>query len=111
MRLTPALLADIFMGKVTKWNDPAMKRANPDMELPDLDIQVVHRSDGSGTTWIFTNYLSKVSPEWKSQVGNDTSVGWPCGVGGKGNPGVAALVQRRRAPSATSSTPTASRTR
>ncbi len=96
MRLTPALLADIYLQKVTKWNDPAVKKVNPDMDLPDLDIQVVHRSDGSGTTWIFTNYLSKVSSDWKSQVGNSTSVGWPCGVGGKGNPGVAALVQQTK---------------
>jgi phosphate transport system substrate-binding protein len=96
MRLTHDLLANIYLHNVTKWNDPAVKKANPDMDLPDLDIQVVHRSDGSGTTWIFTNYLSKVSSTWKSQVGNDTSVGWPCGVGGKGNEGVAALVQQTK---------------
>jgi len=94
MRLTNEELADIFMGKIKRWNDPQIAKTNPDMKLPDKAIQVVHRSDGSGTTWIFTNYLSKVSPEWKNKVGNGKAVDWPTGVGGKGNPGVASYVQR-----------------
>ncbi len=94
MRLTPELLADIFLGEVKKWNDPALKEANPGVNLPDRAITVVHRSDGSGTTWIFTNYLDKVSPAWHSKVGADKAVSWPAGVGGKGNEGVAAYVQR-----------------
>lgn len=94
LNLTPELLADIYMGKITKWNDPKIAEVNPDLSLPDKDITVVHRADGSGTTWIFTNYLSKVSPEWKEKVGNDKAVQWPVGVGGKGNEGVAAYVGR-----------------
>ena len=81
-------VADIFLGKITKWNDPILTAANPDIKLPDQDIIVVHRSDGSGTTYIFTDYLSKVSQEWKDTVGNGTSVKWPVGLGGKGNEGV-----------------------
>lgn len=81
-------LADIYLGKITKWNDPVLTAANPDIPLPDIDIIVVHRSDGSGTTYIFTDYLSKISQEWKDTVGNATSVKWPVGLGGKGNEGV-----------------------
>jgi phosphate transport system substrate-binding protein len=93
LRFTGPLLADIFLGKVTKWNDPAIAAANPGIEdLPESDIVVVHRSDGSGTTYIWVDYLSKVSPEWKQRVGLATSVQWPVGVGGKGNEGVAAQV-------------------
>ena len=94
LRLTGPLLADIFMGKVAKWNDPAIAAANPGTTLPDLKINVVHRSDGSGTTFNFSNYLSKVSPDWKSKVGEGTSVQWPDGVGGKGNEGVASYVKQ-----------------
>jgi phosphate transport system substrate-binding protein len=88
------LVADIYMAKVTKWNDPAIAKLNPGLKLPDTDITVVHRSDGSGTTFTFCDYLSKVSPEWKEKVGANTSVAWPTGVGGKGNEGVASYVQR-----------------
>ncbi|WP_081662580.1 phosphate ABC transporter substrate-binding protein PstS [Thermithiobacillus tepidarius DSM 3134] len=88
------VLADIYLGKITQWNDPALKALNPRLPLPDMRINVVHRSDGSGTTFNFTNYLSKVSPEWKSKVGEGTAVSWPTGVGGKGNAGVAAYVQK-----------------
>lgn len=95
LKLSGTTLANIFLGKVTKWNDEAIKAENPDVKLPDLAISVVHRSDGSGTTWIFTNYLSKVSSEWKDKVGNDKVVQWPVeGAAGKGNEGVAAYVQR-----------------
>ena len=87
-------LADIYLGKVTKWNDPAIARLNPKVKLPNEAITVVHRSDGSGTTFNFTNYLSKVSPAWKSQVGDGTAVNWPVGIGGKGNAGVASYVQK-----------------
>jgi phosphate transport system substrate-binding protein len=87
-------VADIFLGKVTKWNDPAIAGQNPDAKLPDMDIVVVHRSDGSGTTYIFTDYLSKVSPDWKSKVGKGTSVSWPTGIGGKGNEGVSGQVKQ-----------------
>ena len=81
-------LADIFLGKITKWDDPAIKKLNPNVKLPSNAIVVVHRSDGSGTTFIFTNYLSKMSPDWKSNVGASTSVEWPVGLGAKGNEGV-----------------------
>lgn len=81
-------LADIYLGKIAKWNDPILTAANPDIKLPGKDIIVVHRSDGSGTTYIFTDFLSKASPEWKTKVGNSTSVQWPIGLGGKGNEGV-----------------------
>jgi len=94
LKLTGQLLADIFLGKVTKWNDPAIAKLNPRLKLPGRDITVVHRADGSGTTWIFTNYLDKVSAEWHQKVGTDKSVAWPTGVGGKGNEGVAAYVQQ-----------------
>jgi len=94
LHLTGPLLADIYLGKITKWNDAAIARVNPGVKLPDESISVVHRSDGSGTTFIWVNYLSKVSPEWKSKVGEGTSVNWPTGVGGKGNEGVASYVQR-----------------
>jgi len=87
-------LANIFLGKITMWNDAALKKLNPGVNLPDTSIVVVHRSDGSGTTFNFTNYLGKVSPEWASNVGSDTSVAWPTGIGGKGNAGVAAAVQQ-----------------
>lgn len=90
MKLTPTVLADIYLGKITKWNDPAVTQLNPGLKLPGSNINVVHRSDGSGTTFIFTHYLSQVSPEWQSKVGENTSVEWPLGVGGKGNEGVAA---------------------
>jgi phosphate transport system substrate-binding protein len=92
--LTGAQLADIYIGKIKKWNDPALQASNKGVNLPDQAISVVHRSDGSGTTFIFANYLSKVSAEWKEKVGQGTSVEWPVGVGGKGNEGVAAYVGR-----------------
>ena len=94
LKLTGAMLADIFLGKITKWNDAAIAGLNKGVALPDQDISVVHRADGSGTTFIWTNYLSKVSPEWKSKAGEGTSVAWPVGLGGKGNEGVASYVQR-----------------
>ena len=92
--LTGAQLADIYLGRIKKWNDPALQASNKGVKLPDQAISVVHRSDGSGTTFIFANYLSKVSPEWKDKVGQGTSVEWPSGVGGKGNEGVANYVGR-----------------
>ncbi|MFM2187951.1 MAG: phosphate transporter substrate-binding protein PstS [Pseudomonadota bacterium] len=94
VRLTGQLLGDIYLGKITKWNDPALTAINPGVPLPAADIQVVRRADGSGTSFIFTNYLSKVNAEWKSKVGEGTAVNWPVGAGGKGNEGVAAFVQR-----------------
>ena len=94
LKLTGALLADIYLGKITKWNDAAIKALNPTLPLPDELISPVRRADGSGTSFIFTNYLSKVSPEWKSKVGEGTAVNWPLGTGGKGNEGVAAYVGR-----------------
>ena len=94
VRFTGPLLADIFLGKLTKWNDPAIVALNEGVALPDLRITVVHRSDGSGTTFNFVNYLSKVSPEWKEKVGEGTTVVWPAGIGGKGNEGVAAYVKQ-----------------
>jgi phosphate transport system substrate-binding protein len=94
LRLTGALLADIYLGKITKWNDPAVAKLNAGLKLPDAEITVVHRSDGSGTTFIWVNYLSKVSDEWKQKVGEGTAVAWPAGVGGKGNEGVSSYVQR-----------------
>jgi phosphate transport system substrate-binding protein len=93
LTLNGEVLADIFLGKVKQWNDPKIAALNQNAKLPDTEIYVVHRSDGSGTSWIFTNYLSKVSPVWKEQVGNATSVHWPVGIGGKGNAGVAKAVQ------------------
>ncbi|MFC7300481.1 phosphate ABC transporter substrate-binding protein PstS [Cognatiluteimonas weifangensis] len=94
LRLTGPLIADIFLGKVATWNDPAIAALNPGVALPSSKINVVHRSDGSGTTFNFVNYLSKVSPAWKSTVGEGTSVQWPGGIGGKGNEGVAAYVKQ-----------------
>jgi phosphate transport system substrate-binding protein len=94
IKLTGPVLADIYLGKIKKWNDPVLTSLNPGVKLTDQDITVVHRSDGSGTTFIWVNYLSKVSPEWKEKVGEGTSVNWPAGVGGKGNEGVASYVQR-----------------
>ncbi|MFT3733845.1 MAG: phosphate ABC transporter substrate-binding protein PstS [Rhodocyclaceae bacterium] len=94
LKLTGAVLADIYLGKITKWNDKAIKELNPTTNLPDSDIGVVRRADGSGTSFVFTNYLSKVSPEWKTKVGEGTAPQWPVGLGGKGNEGVAAFVQR-----------------
>ena len=94
LKLTGPVLAKIYMGEITKWNAPEIAQLNAGLNLPALEISVVHRSDGSGTTFIYTNYLSKVSPEWKEKVGNDASVAWPVGVGGKGNEGVASYVQR-----------------
>ena len=92
IKFSKTALADIFLGKLTKWNDPVLAQANPDIKLPAKDIIVVHRSDGSGTTFIFTDYLSKVSADWKSKVGSATSVQWPVGLGGKGNEGVSGTV-------------------
>ncbi len=92
--LTGPVIADIYLARITKWNDPAIRKLNPSLSLPDMTISVVHRSDGSGTTFTFANYLSKVSPEWKAKVGANTSIDWPTGVGGKGNQGVASYVQR-----------------
>jgi phosphate transport system substrate-binding protein len=94
LNFTPEALGGIFLGKITKWNDPAITSANLGVKLPGDDIVVVHRSDGSGTTYIWTDYLSKISPEWKQKVGTATSVNWPVGLGGKGNEGVAGLVQQ-----------------
>jgi len=94
IKLTGSLLADIYLGKITKWNDAALTALNPGVALPDADIAVVRRADGSGTSFIFTNYLTKVSADWKSKVGEGTAVNWPVGVGGKGNEGVSAYVQR-----------------
>jgi phosphate transport system substrate-binding protein len=94
LKFTPEILAEIFLGKITKWNDKAITAANAGMTLPDRDIIVVHRSDGSGTTYIWTDYLSKVSSDWQSTVGKGTSVKWPIGLGGKGNEGVAGMVRQ-----------------
>jgi phosphate transport system substrate-binding protein len=94
LKFTPEALAGIFLGKVTKWNDPAIAGANAGVKLPAEDIVLVHRSDGSGTTYIWTDYLSKVSDEWRTKVGKDTSVNWPVGLGGKGNEGVAGLIKQ-----------------
>ncbi|MBX3667987.1 MAG: phosphate ABC transporter substrate-binding protein PstS [Rhodocyclaceae bacterium] len=94
LKLTGALLADIYLGRITKWNDKALAAVNPGLKLPEQAIGVVRRADGSGTTFIFTNYLSKVSPDWKDKVGEGTAVQWPLGLGGKGNEGVSAFVQR-----------------
>ncbi|HEV08952.1 MAG TPA: phosphate ABC transporter substrate-binding protein PstS [Sulfurihydrogenibium azorense] len=91
-----AAICNIYLGKIKKWNDPYLRQLNPGVNLPDRDITVVRRSDGSGTTWIFTNYLSKVCPEWQNKVGYGTSVNWPIGIGGKGNEGVANYVRRMR---------------
>jgi phosphate transport system substrate-binding protein len=94
LNFTPEALSGIFLGKITKWNDPAIAGANKGVNLPGNDIVVVHRSDGSGTSYIWTDYLSKISDEWKSKVGKGASVNWPVGLGGKGNEGVAGLVKQ-----------------
>ena len=94
LKFTPEVLAGIFLGKISRWNDKAITSANPDVTFPDKEIIVVHRSDGSGTTFIWTDYLSKVSPEWKTSVGADTSVRWPVGMGAKGNEGVSGLIRQ-----------------
>ena len=94
IRFTPEVIADIFLGKIKKWNDDRISAINPGMKQPDMNITVIHRSDGSGTTFIFSDYLSKVSLEWKEKVGTGTSLNWPTGLGGKGNPGVAGLVKQ-----------------
>jgi phosphate transport system substrate-binding protein len=94
LKLSGEVLGDIYLGKITKWNDPVIAKLNPGAKLPDAQISVVRRADGSGTSFIFTNYLSKVNTEWKSKVGEGTAVNWPTGAGGKGNEGVAAFVQR-----------------
>src|SRR5438445_5111341 len=94
LKFTPAALAGIFLGKITSWNDPALTSVNPGVNLPNQPLIVIHRSDGSGTTYIFTDYLSKVSNEWQNQVGKGTSVKWPVGLGGKGNEGVAGMVRQ-----------------
>ena len=94
LKLTPEALAGIFLGKITKWNDPALAKLNPGEKLPDAAITVAHRSDGSGTTYGFTDYLTKVSPQWAEKVGRSTSVKWPTGAGGKGNEGVTGLVKQ-----------------
>ncbi len=96
LKFTPGLIADIYLGKITQWDDPAIKAVNPGIQLPSMPVIVVHRSDGSGTTNIFTTYLSTVSPEWSKKVGHSTSVNWPTGIGGKGNPGVAGLITKTR---------------
>jgi len=94
LKFTPDIITDIFLGKINKWNDRRLSEINPGVSLPDMNVTVVHRSDGSGTTFIFSDYLSKVSREWKEKVGTGTSLNWPVGLGGKGNPGVAGLVQQ-----------------
>jgi len=94
LKLSGAVLGDIYLGKITKWNDAAIKALNPSLNLPDAAIAPVRRADGSGTTFLFTNYLSKVNPDWKAKVGDGTAVNWPTGAGGKGNEGVAAFVNR-----------------
>jgi phosphate transport system substrate-binding protein len=94
LKLTPEVLAGIFLGKITAWNDPALVKENPGVSLPAVPIVPVHRSDGSGTSFVFTDYLAKVSPEWEKTVGRGTSVNWPVGIGGKGNEGVTGLVKQ-----------------
>ena len=101
LKFTPDVLAGIYLGKITKWNDGRIAKVNPGVNFPDQNITVVHRSDGSGTTYIFTDYLSKVSEDWKNTVGKGTSVKWPVGIGGKGNEGVAGSVRHCLAPSDT----------
>jgi phosphate transport system substrate-binding protein len=94
LKLDGDTIAGMYLGQIKKWNDPKLAALNPGVKLPDQDVVVVHRSDGSGTTFIFTDYLSKVSPEWKSKAGNNTSVNWPTGIGGKGNEGVSGQVKQ-----------------
>src|SRR5215831_924981 len=94
LNFTPEVLAGIFLGKITKWNDAEIKKTNETINLPDKPIVVIHRSDGSGTTYVWVDYLSKISADWKSKVGVNTSVNWPVGLGGKGNEGVAGLIRQ-----------------
>src|SRR5258708_20878688 len=94
LNFTPEALAGILLGKITKWNDPELTKANPGVNLPAKDMIVVHRSDGSGTTYVWVDYLAKVSKEWETKVGRGTSVNWPVGLGGKGNEGVAGQVKQ-----------------
>jgi phosphate transport system substrate-binding protein len=94
VKFTPEILSGIFLGKIANWSDPAIAKANSDIKFPNQSITVVHRSDGSGTTYIFTDYLSKISPDWQSAAGKGTSVKWPVGVGGKGNEGVAGMIRQ-----------------
>ena len=94
LRFSPDVLADIYLGKVAKWNDPRIVKDNPGVSLPSTSINVVHRSDGSGTTYIFTDYLSKVSPEWKDKVGKNTAIPWPVGIGAKGSENIASMVRQ-----------------
>ena len=94
LKLDGDTIAGMYLGQIKKWNDSKLAALNPGVKLPDQDIVVVHRSDGSGTSFIFTDYLSKVSPEWKSKVGNNTSVNWPTGIGGKGNEGVSGQIKQ-----------------
>jgi len=94
LKISPTILADIFLGKITNWNDQRIAADNPGVSLPDSKITVAHRSDGSGTTYIFSDYLSSISPEWSSKVGKGTSLNWPAGLGGKGNAGVAGVIQQ-----------------
>lgn len=96
LNLTTEALCGVFLGKITRWNDPLIQKANPGVNLPDLPIRVVHRSDGSGTTWIFTHFLAQACPEWKEKVGYGKAVDWPTGIGGKGNEGVANYLRRLR---------------
>jgi phosphate transport system substrate-binding protein len=94
LKFTPDVLADIFLGNIKKWNDPRLAKANPGVKFPDEEIAVIHRAEGSGTTYIFTDYLSKISPAWKDKVGKGGSVNWPTGLAGKGNEGVAGMVKQ-----------------
>jgi phosphate transport system substrate-binding protein len=94
LKFTPQIIAGIYLGEITSWNDKAVAAANPGVKLPSTSIVVIHRSDGSGTTFVFTDYLSKISPEWKSKVGSNTSVSWPVGLGAKGNEGVAGMIRQ-----------------
>jgi phosphate transport system substrate-binding protein len=94
LKFNGEVLAELFLGSITKWNDPKIAKLNPGVMLPDVEVTVIHRADGSGTTWIFTNYLDKVSKAWHSKVGTDKSVNWPVGLGGKGNEGVASYVKQ-----------------
>jgi phosphate transport system substrate-binding protein len=94
LKFTPDMVADIFLGKITSWNDARIKKLNPTAKIPDMPISIVHRSDGSGTTFIFTDYLSKISEEWKNKVGHKTSVDWPIGIGAKGNEGVSGMIKQ-----------------
>src|SRR5258708_22172227 len=105
LKLTGPVLADIYLGKIRKWNDPVLTSLNPALKLPDREVTVVHRSDGSGTTFIWVNYLSKVSPEWKETAGEGTSQTWPPGEGGKGNTRAAPYVQRTGGPIASATHP------